>query len=374
MLIWCVEELAASRQRFTPGTTSLSQRWPIEPIHLLSGARAIYTISANRSRASGLHCRSAERLDVEVKSANAKPSPIFCRSAFFSPPGGRARDALEADKFASPVWIICARLTGPMEPIKKNRQLSPGFSEVKDRWHQVSSLPTNQTPMSKTADPIREPKGFCLEPQPGSAPLASNDAADDATARAVAAVRSWRPPPNWSLCDWHREAKAIVAAAGCRAAFDYDPKQGIPRAAFIYKRAVASVWTRYRQEWAYGLRFASALPKTAQQPASAPRRPNDSVGAMGRLLCEAFNQLPSLDRWLLRWTGGSSSSSFGTARRRISLRKRCAFPNRRSASAKAAPSIGFAESAILPLVSQFLSVVAAFLDSLDLLPAADFWL
>jgi hypothetical protein len=113
-------------------------------------------------------------------------------------------------------------------------------------------------------------------------------------------VRGWRIPPNWSLCDWHNEARAIIAAASSRAAFDYNPKRGVPRAAFLYQRAVASVWTRYRQEWAYGLRFSSAPSISDEQVASAPRCPNESVETMDRLLCEALDQLPSLDQWLIR--------------------------------------------------------------------------
>jgi DNA-directed RNA polymerase specialized sigma24 family protein len=221
--------------------------------------------------------------------------------------------------------------------------------------------------MSKAADAMHQPTGPCIEPFSDSDPSEGNGDAGDATPRAFAAVRGWCPPPNWSLRDWHKEARAIIAAAGCRADFDYDPKRGVPRAAFAYKRAVASVWTRYRQEWAYARRFAAAPPKTVEQPVSAPCDPNDSVGAMVRLLGEALNQLPSPDRWLIqelfwkRKTEDQLSATLRISQQAVSRRKGRALKRLRRVCN-------------LALVSQFLSVVAAFLDSLDLLPTADFWL
>ena len=178
-------------------------------------------------------------------------------------------------------------------------------------------------------------------------------------------MRGWFPPPNWSLCDWQKEARAIIAAAGCRADFDYDPKRGVLRAAFVYKRAVASVWTRYRQEWAYARRFAAAPPKTIERPVSAPRDSNDTAGATDRLLGEALKQLPSPDRWLIQqlfWNRQKEDQLAATLRmsqQAISKRKGRVLKRLRRVCN-------------LALVSQFLSVVAAFLDSLDLLPAADF--
>ena len=70
-------------------------------------------------------------------------------------------------------------------------------------------------------------------------------------------IHSWRVPPRWNPLDWWDEARAEAALAACAAALDFDPTLGVPRAAFLYQRILAGVWTRYRQEWAYGrhLRF-----------------------------------------------------------------------------------------------------------------------
>ena len=59
-------------------------------------------------------------------------------------------------------------------------------------------------------------------------------------------------PPRWNPLDWWDEARAEASLAACAAALDYDPSRGVPRAAFLYERILAGVWTRYRQEWAYG--------------------------------------------------------------------------------------------------------------------------
>src|SRR5262245_10540757 len=85
--------------------------------------------------------------------------------------------------------------------------------------------------------------------------LADEDA-NNALQRARRKIRSWQTPGNWSGRDWLDEVKAITATAGWLAEMDYDPGQRVPRSAFIYRRAVTSAWTRYRQEWAYCRHFA----------------------------------------------------------------------------------------------------------------------
>jgi DNA-directed RNA polymerase specialized sigma24 family protein len=218
--------------------------------------------------------------------------------------------------------------------------------------------------MSKIANARRGPTILCTEPLRGSAPSSDNGHADDAIRRAFGAVRNWRTPPNWSRRDWHREAKAIIAAAGCRADLNYDPKRGIPRAAFVYKRAVASVWTRYRQEWAYALRFATAPPMIAEQPASTPRCPNDNDSAMDRLLRDALNQLPSMDQWLIqelfwnRKTEDQLAAGLRISQQAVSKRKGRVLKQLRRACNTVTPS-------------EFVSSTLAFLGSLGLLPAAD---
>ena len=46
-------------------------------------------------------------------------------------------------------------------------------------------------------------------------------------------VGMWRVPPHWSTHDWLEEMHAQGAAAACQAIGDYDPKRGVPQAAFV---------------------------------------------------------------------------------------------------------------------------------------------
>ena len=70
-------------------------------------------------------------------------------------------------------------------------------------------------------------------------------------------VRTWRLPPNWSALDWLGEVKEVVCVAAMEAEADFDSARGIPYCAFLYRRVMARVLTRYRQEWNYGMRFLS---------------------------------------------------------------------------------------------------------------------
>ena len=96
-------------------------------------------------------------------------------------------------------------------------------------------------------------------------------------------IHSWRVPPRWNPLDWWDEARAEAALAACAATLDFDPARGVPRAAFLYQRILAGVWTRYRQEWAYGrhLRAPRPLeewpaPDDSSSPAWIRRRPPGS--------------------------------------------------------------------------------------------------
>jgi DNA-directed RNA polymerase specialized sigma24 family protein len=248
---------------------------------------------------------------------------------------------------------------------KKNRDIDPDFS-----YHELNNTafefggPDRSNTMSKAANARRRRTILRTELLASSVPSADNGDADDAIRRAFGAVRNWRTPPNWSRRDWHREARAIIAAAGCRADLDYDPKRGVPRAAFVYKCAVASVWTRYRQEWAYALRFAAAPPMIAEQPASMPRWPNDSDRAMDRLLRDALNQLPSMDQWLIqqlfwnRKTEDQLAAALRISQQAVSKRKGRVLKRLRRTCNPVT-------------LSEFVSSPLAFLGSLGLLPAAD---
>jgi DNA-directed RNA polymerase specialized sigma24 family protein len=70
-------------------------------------------------------------------------------------------------------------------------------------------------------------------------------------------ICTWRVPPNWSVADWREEIRAHGLAAACEACCDFDPSRGVPLDAFVYRRVITRAYTRFRQEWAYGLRCIS---------------------------------------------------------------------------------------------------------------------
>ena len=143
--------------------------------------------------------------------------------------------------------------------------------------------------------------------------LADDDELSAAMRRAIRRILSWRIPPNWSAHDWFDEVKAITAAARCQAELDYDFERGVPLSAFLYQRALTCAWTRYRQEWAYALRFmqenGTGCDEGAPPPASLPELfpPDDS-------LQYALRELPFADQWLVRQLFWNSISEDNVAR------------------------------------------------------------
>ena len=70
-------------------------------------------------------------------------------------------------------------------------------------------------------------------------------------------ICGWRVPPNWSAVDWREEIRAHGLAAACEASCEFDASRRVPPDAFVYQRVIARAYTRFRQEWAYGLRCLS---------------------------------------------------------------------------------------------------------------------
>jgi hypothetical protein len=135
------------------------------------------------------------------------------------------------------------------------------------------------------------------------------DGAEDAIRRAFGRARCWRTPPNWSRRDWLDEVQAIIDAAASCAGVNYDSGRGVPRTAFIYIRAVAAAWTRYRQEWAYFRRcdFSHA---TRYDLTVGPLDGNVADRSMDDFLGQVLDQLPVGDQWLVRqlfWKGASQA-------------------------------------------------------------------
>jgi DNA-directed RNA polymerase specialized sigma24 family protein len=122
-------------------------------------------------------------------------------------------------------------------------------------------------------------------------------------ARCWKRIRTWQLPPLWAARDWYEEARAQGGLADCLARRQFDPGRGVPLDAFVYRRVVSAVWTRYRQEWSYGRR---AVPvEVAQEDALASARPDP---ALGEQMSHALEHLSQAERRLLRhlfWDGSS---------------------------------------------------------------------
>jgi len=120
-------------------------------------------------------------------------------------------------------------------------------------------------------------------------------------------IHSWRVPPRWNPLDWWDEARAEAALAACAAARDFDPTRGVPRAAFLYQRIVAGVWTRYRQEWAYGRHLRAPRPLEEWPAPDDSCSPEVDTAELARFL----GQLGERDRWLIRqlfWDGRTEAA------------------------------------------------------------------
>jgi DNA-directed RNA polymerase specialized sigma24 family protein len=157
--------------------------------------------------------------------------------------------------------------------------------------------------------------------------LANDDELSAALRRAFCRILCRRIPPNWSAHDWFNEVKAMTAAARCQAELDYDFERGVPLSAFLYQRALTSAWTRYRQEWAYALRFMQEDGNGCDE-AAAPRTWLPEVCPPDDSLRHALLELPLADQWLVRqlfWNSVSEhkvASSLKITQQAVSKRKR----------------------------------------------------
>ena len=68
----------------------------------------------------------------------------------------------------------------------------------------------------------------------------------------------------------------------------------MPLDAFLYRRVVESVWTRYRQEWSFGRRCRPM--RLPDRPAAEPERPDPELLDRLATMLEALDEC---ERWLI---------------------------------------------------------------------------
>jgi RNA polymerase sigma factor (sigma-70 family) len=140
----------------------------------------------------------------------------------------------------------------------------------------------------------------------------------------VRRIRAWRTPPHWCPRDWLEEALAQGAAAAWQALHDYDPERGVPLSAFVRQRVLSSVWTRYRQEWAYALHIN---PVADADGCADPSDDSAMVFEEQNGLRDLLALLSESDRWLIEQlfrdgrTETELASELGISQQAVSKRK-----------------------------------------------------
>ncbi len=187
----------------------------------------------------------------------------------------------------------------------------------------------------------------------------------EAVRRAFGRVSSWRTPPHWSRCDWLDEVRAILHSGAMCARLNYDRERGVPLRAHIYMRSIAAVWSRYRQEWSY---YLHTVPESGArtEPIATPLAKANGEEALDHVLGQALKQLSAEDQLLIHRLFWDDA-----AQRRIAATLQI---SQQSVSKRKARVLRLLHGALISqfhLVSDFLTVCWAFLDSLDLLPIVD---
>jgi RNA polymerase sigma factor (sigma-70 family) len=111
--------------------------------------------------------------------------------------------------------------------------------------------------------------------------------------------------------------------AACEAHRSFEPSRSVPLEAYLYRRVVASVRTRYRQEWSFGRRCRAdaALPDRSSAESD---RPDPELLAR---LASRLGDLRECERRLivrLFWEGNSEdgvANELGVSRQAVNLRK-----------------------------------------------------
>ena len=204
------------------------------------------------------------------------------------------------------------------------------------------------------------------QPLPADDSCSKQNGADEAIRRAFSKVSSWRTPLHWSSCDWHAELRAVLHSGAACASLDYDDTRGVPLRAYVYMRATAAAWTRYRQEWSYCRHSATESDIGVESVAMPCERLQDDETVHG-VVAQALKQLAVEDQWLVEqlfWNGTRQkkvAATLDVSQQEVSRRKaRVLRQLRRLLNSHASR-----------LLSRLVPVWWALLDSLDLLPVVD---
>ena len=200
--------------------------------------------------------------------------------------------------------------------------------------------------------------------------LADDDELSAALRRAFRRIISWRIPPNWSANDWFDEVKAMTAAACCQAELDYDLERGVPLSAFLYQRALTCARTRYRQEWAYALRFMQKEDGTVCDEAAAPRTSLPEICSSDDSLRYALLELPVADQWLVQQLFWNSVSQDKVARN-LKITQQAVSKRKRRIIRKLRQLLRNVRAAMVVSGSLFWSVVA---DPMEMPLSCNLWL
>src|SRR5215831_15956553 len=139
-------------------------------------------------------------------------------------------------------------------------------------------------------------------------------------------ISAWRTPPHWSRHDWLEEMRAQGKSATWQALCDYDSARNVPLPAFIHGRVLASVLTRYRQEWSYALRFVWP----AEEERSSITEATSYPGVLHELLPHALAHLSEPERRLIQQlfcdgnTEAEIAQCLGISHQAVSKRKQAA--------------------------------------------------
>lgn len=115
-------------------------------------------------------------------------------------------------------------------------------------------------------------------------------------------IRTWRVPPRWSQHDWNDEVRALADAVAHFSLREFDPSHSVPLDAFLYRKVIEAVWTRYRQECGFGRRSRSG----DSLPERAARESHEVDSETTAIIENAMLNLNECDRHLIRqifWHG-----------------------------------------------------------------------